>query len=195
MISGLVSAMNRRQELTSRMDVTDGLNFQIQKLTKTAGDYLISGDVGKRDSFDALMGDISKNLNMLEGGDRDERWASISNRVKNSTIKLFEMTLDIMYTDNPVGNKDAATLMNDASRYGETLIRDIDEVNRMVSADRNNLGHEAAGRAKRAKFVIYVLPAVGGLLLVFLYYYLKTHITDPIIELYRGRRGSRAGII
>lgn len=185
-ISGLVSAMNRMQELTSRMDVTDSLNFQIQKLLKTSGDYLISGDVGKRDSFDALMGDISKNLNMLEGGERDERWESISNRVKNSTIKLFEMTLDIMYTDNPVGNRDAVALMNDASRYGETLIKDIEEVNRIVSADRNNLGVEAAGRAKRAKFVIYVLPVAGAVLLVFLYYYLKTHITDPIIELYRG---------
>src|SRR3972149_161741 len=74
-ISGLVSAMNRMQELTFRMDVTDGLNFQIQKLLKTSGDYLISGDVGERDSFDALMGDISKNLKMLEGdvGSRDER--------------------------------------------------------------------------------------------------------------------------
>ena len=60
---------------------------------------------GKRDSFDALMGDISKNLNMLEGGDKDRALGEDIQQGQESTIKLFEMTLDIMYTDNPVGNK------------------------------------------------------------------------------------------
>ncbi|MFZ3072738.1 MAG: histidine kinase dimerization/phospho-acceptor domain-containing protein, partial [Thermodesulfobacteriota bacterium] len=185
-ISGLVSSMNLMQKLTLRMDVTDNLNFQIQNLLKTSGDYLISGDAGKRDSFDALVSSISKNLDILEEANGDERWNSMANRVKTSTMKLSEMTLDIMYTDNPVGNKAAATLMNDASRYGEALMADIEEVNRAVSVDRANLGHEAAGRAKKANLIIYVLPVAGAFVLVFLYYYLRTHITDPLTELYKG---------
>src|SRR3972149_9208053 len=71
-ISGLVSSMSLMQKLTLRKDVTSEMNFQIQNLLKTSGDYLISGDVGRRDVFDVLVSNISRNLDMLEELDGDE---------------------------------------------------------------------------------------------------------------------------
>ena len=185
-IERLTSAIRQMEDMTLRVDTTADLNFLIQKLLKTSDDYLITGDITKRDEFDRLTAETADIINFLDKGKGDEKWNRMSKKVRDGALRLSEMTIEIMHIDNPVGNPQGALLRKGATMLAEGLIADVEEFNKIASEDRDALGEKARKFAGSAREIVYIFPVIGILLLFFLYRYLIAYISRPLTELYKG---------
>ncbi|MBI5560029.1 MAG: HAMP domain-containing protein [Deltaproteobacteria bacterium] len=185
-IERLISTMRQTETVTIRVSRIGDFGFLIQKLLKTSGDYLVTGDVTKRDEFDRLIGEMAEVINFLDKEKGSEEWKRISEEIRGEALRLGEMTLGVMYTDNPVGNREAALGMQEATLFGEGLIRNLDEFKRIASEGRDNLMVEARELAKSTRRILYVFPVAGVFLLFLLSLYLRRYILKPLIELYSG---------
>ena len=185
-INGLLSTMNEMDTLTLRVDRIADLNFKLQKLLKTTGDYLVTEDIGKRDEFDVLITDMADILRDLARGGGEKRWNEVSKKVGAGVERLGEMTVEIMFIDDPIGNPMAASLMNGATLFTEGLIKDLEEFKRIASEDRLVKASYAEAGAARTRLVLYAFPVLGFILLFILYLSLSHYITRPLTELNRG---------
>jgi signal transduction histidine kinase len=185
-MNSLLSIMDEVGHLTARVDKTSKLNFQIERLLKTSNDYLVTGDIAKRDSFDLVIGDIAVTLSALDRESEDERWQKSWSKVKSGMENLGEITLEVMFTDNPVGNSDAAEVMAKAGLIADLLISELEGFNSLASEYRDIKALEAEVLASRARLIIYIFPLFGVILMAFLYLYLRRHITEPLSLLYSG---------
>ncbi len=185
-IEGLLNTMKKMETLSIRVDKTNALNFNIQKLIKISDEYMLTGDIKKRDEFDRLITELADILSVLEEQKGDERWDEMSRKVKQEVTKLSEMVVEIMFIDNPIGNSKATELMRKVTALGERLIKDIERFNTIASEDRDRLALVASRMAARTRLVVYTFPVVGLVLLSILYVYLKRYISRPLMELYSG---------
>ncbi len=185
-IEGLLNTMNKMETLSSRVDKTNAMNFNIQKLIKISDEYMLTGDIKKRDEFDRLITELADILAVLGRQKGDERWDEKSEKVREEVTKLSEMVVEIMFIDKPIGNEKATELMRKVSVLGERLIKDIERFNHIASEDRDGLAIVASRMAERTRLMVYTFPVVGLILLSVLYVYLKRYISRPLMELYRG---------
>ncbi len=185
-IEGLLNTMNKMETLSIRVDKTNALNFNIQKLIKISDEYMLTGDIKKRDEFDRLITELADILAVLGRQEGDERWDKVSKKVREEVTKLSEMVVEIMFIDKPIGNRKATELMRKVSELGESLIKDIERFNHIASEDRDGLAIVASRMAERTRLMVYTFPVVGLVLLSVLYVYLKRYISSPLMELYRG---------
>ena len=185
-IESLLNTMNKMETLSIRVDKTNALNFNIQKLIKISDEYMLTGDIKKRDEFDRLITELADILAVLGKQKGDKRWDEMSEKVKKEVTRLSEMVVEIMFIDNPIGNKKAIELMGKVSELGERLIKDIERFNHIASEDRDKLALVASRMAERTRLMVYTFPVAGLVLLAILYVYLKRYISTPLLELYRG---------
>lgn len=190
-IGGLITTVGAMDTISRRAEKTGELRLQLEKLLKTSGDYLITGDIEKRDRFDAIVTRISDLLNDL-GELTKEAEETVGEpryplpKVRDGAMKLSGMTIELMFTDDPVGNMDAARLMEEATAFGEVVLADAEEFHTITEEDRKLMVEQTSLRISRTKTFLYVLPPVGLFVFVMLYLYLRSYITRPLTEFYRG---------
>jgi signal transduction histidine kinase len=182
----LLGTMGDMDTISRRVEITGDLQLQLEKLLKTSGDYLITGDIEKRDEFDGIITEIMSVLNELEEHKGDVRWTETHKRVKDGAMKLGGMTVDLMFMNNPVGNAVAARLMDEATAFGEGLVAEAEEFHSIAREDRAAMAADASRRIARTRTFLYILPPLGLLLFALLYFYLKYYISIPLTEFYKG---------
>jgi methyl-accepting chemotaxis protein len=175
-----MGAMSRRMETTAELQV------QLHKLINTSGDYLITGDIEKRDEFDGIITGLLGIINELEEHRGGVRWNEALKKVREGSSRLSEMNLDLMFTDNPVGNMEAARLMGEAEAFADVVTNDAAEFHNIAVTEGRAMARDAKLGIARTRVFLYVLPLLGLLLFGLLYYYLKHHITMPLAEFYKG---------
>ena len=124
-IEDFISTLDDIDKLTLRVERTDDLNFHIQELVTTSSEYLVTGNLERRDELDRVINEITTILSELEAEEGDIVWSAMSAKVRMDAQKISEMAVDIVFTDDPVGNTAAAALMNDVTALGRKLIGEI----------------------------------------------------------------------
>ncbi|MCK4846251.1 MAG: HAMP domain-containing protein [Deltaproteobacteria bacterium] len=185
-IEDFISTLDEIDTLTLRVERTDDLNFHIQELVTTSSEYLVTGNLERRDELDRVINEITTILSELEAEEGDIVWNAMSANVRIDAQKISEMAVDIVFTDNPVGNTVAASLMNEVTALGHKLIGEIEAVNSLASSSARTLKADKAKWASDIRVVLYAFPLAGLLLLLFLYFYLMKYISSPITDLYEG---------
>jgi signal transduction histidine kinase len=183
---GLLGTVGDMDTITSRVELTGNLQRQLQRLLKTSGDYLITGDIEKRDEFDGIIGEILNLLNELEEHRGDVRWNATLKKVKDGSMRLSEMTIDVMFTDDPVGNEAAIKLMDEAAVFAEGVIADAEEFHNIARRDRRTMAEGAWLRIAQTRRLLYVLPPMGLFLFTLLFLYVRHYISRPLTEFYKG---------
>jgi signal transduction histidine kinase len=185
-IEGLVGTVGDMDTISRRVEITGELQLHLEKLLKTSGDYLITGDIEKRDEFDGILTKILSQLNELQKHRGDERWNETLEKVRAGCSRLSEMTVDLMFRDDPVGNKAAAKLMDVATAFAERVTADVEEFHSIAEGERDEMGREASLRIARTRTFLYALLPLWLFLFTLLYLYLKRHITRPLTDFYEG---------
>lgn len=185
-IEDFISTLDEIDTLTLRVERTDDLNFNIQELVNTSSEYLITGNLERRDELDRVISKVVSVLAELEAEEGDIVWNAMSAKVRQDTQKISEMAVDIVYTDDPVGNRAAAGIMDNVTVLGYRLIGEIEAVNSLASADARRLKDDKAKWASDIRVLLYVFPAIGVALFLFLYLYMMRYISSPITDLYEG---------
>jgi len=184
------TAMNENIKIFSKTDsiarrsyLTGELIFETEKLLKTTGDYLISGDAEKRDDFDKIISDILLIYKELDGHKGGIRWEQTTDKVRDGATRLSKLLVDIMYMDNPVGNMRAEKLMEKATKLSEVLINDISEFHHLTDEDRQVVGSDAQVILERNMLFLTILLISSVFILLCIFYYFKFAITTPIKRL------------
>jgi signal transduction histidine kinase len=190
-IGGLIATVGEMETISERAETTGELRLQLEKLLKTSGDYLITGEVEKRDEFDVIVTRISDLLNELgelteEAGETPNERRYPLPKVRDGAMKLSGMTIELMFIGDPVGNMGAAKLMKEATIFGEKVILDAEEFHKIAEEDRKLMAQETSVRISRTKTFLYILPPLGLFVFIMLYLYLRYYITKPLTEFYKG---------
>ncbi|MEE9614987.1 MAG: ATP-binding protein [Thermodesulfobacteriota bacterium] len=185
-IWGLLGTVRDVDTISSRLEITGELSFQVQKLLRVSGDYLATGDVGKRGEFDGLITDMSALLRRLEAHGDGEKWINTLASVKDGVGRLGEMTAGLMSVDDPVGNPLAAVFMDDATALAEGVMKGAEEFHRLTEEERKAMAVEAERRADQTVVFFFVFLGVGAVSLAALYLYLRRHITGPLLAFHEG---------
>ncbi len=183
---GMLGMVEDMGAISRRMNTTAHLQVQLHELISTSSDYLITGNIEKRDEFDGIITGLLAVINELEEHRGGVRWNEALKNVREGTSRLSEMTLDLMYTDDPVGNREAARLMEEAAAFAEGVTNDAGEFHNIAVMENMAMVEDASQRIARMRVALYVLPLLGILLFAMLYLYLKHHITMPLTEFYKG---------
>lgn len=185
-MQGLVGTVVEMEEISKKVEWTGHLSVEIQRLLTDVQDYIITGEVGKRDDFDATVMQLSGVFKELEAYGGDEMWRSVLREIKVGTEDLVGLAVEVMYVEEPVGNTAAAELMITVSAWGEKVVTDVERFHGLAELTMRGIQHEVTGRTAQTGRLMYTLPLIGFLLLLMLYYYVHYGITRPLLALSRG---------
>lgn len=185
-VRDMFATLNEINFLSKQVELTAELQLYIEKLLLPSGAYLITGNVIERDHFDKLVIKASAFLEELKRHKGGKRWQAVSEKVSKDAVRLGEMSVELLYIDNPIGNKSAANLMEKMDAFAVVVIEEAEEFHRIAKGEMSKL--EAQGRSKeKTVYILFgVITIIGASALPFLSLYLSKNVTRPIINLYEG---------
>jgi PAS domain S-box-containing protein/putative nucleotidyltransferase with HDIG domain len=185
-IERLHGAVGEMDTISRRVEITGELDFNLQKLVRTAGDYLITGDLAKSDEFDDVIMKLSGILHELEGHTGSEEWNATASKVREGTMRLGERAAEAMFIEDPVGNPEAAVVMAGVTSYADGVLGTAAEFHRLAEADRKSMRSDAQRSARQTRTFLYILSSMVPVMFVLLYLYQRKFITRPILALNTG---------
>lgn len=194
MIQSLLTAFNRMGAVSKKVEITSALQLQLSRLRQASSDYLITGSIEKRDEFDRIVTELSALLAELDSFGGDVEWNRAATRVRQGILSLSDMTLDLMYIDDPVGDRDAARLMEETSRFADKVISDAEVFHMLAENEYIEMSSDTSALESRVRLFLYlVFPVIGLLSIAALYFSLRRMITAPLRTLSRFSEGISKG--
>jgi len=182
----LVDGLRRAKEISERVKVTGELQLYLNRLLMPPNDYLITEDVAERDVFDLIIKEVSGRFDFLKELVGNERWHEVLAEATDDSIKLGDMAIDLLYTDNPVGNMAAAAGMEEMDAFAEKLIEKVRELHDISEEDIIREESLAAERAAAMLNFFAALTIAGFFTLPFFLLYLSKYLVRPVLTLYEG---------
>jgi diguanylate cyclase (GGDEF)-like protein len=189
-IRSLNKSLGETNAVSNMANLTGDLQLQINRLLAPVNHYLITGDIGARDSFDEIVNEISKLLAGFRSFRGGERWSAVVRKVEGLTISYGEKGIDILYIDNPVGNKEAAELTVELNSVGDILTKEADEFHLAAEDELKRMEEKADRLSRRSGIFALTVLTISFLSVLPLYHYLRRFVITPIQLLHEG-----AGII
>jgi len=181
--------VTREMDITARkVNLAGDLKFYINKLLGPVNDYLITGKVEERDRFDFLINKTSEIFKKLEGYKGSSAWKLTADKVKKDAIKFGAMAVDILFIEDPMGNRMAAGLIRELNTFSEGLIKEADEFHNIAKANVERMTNEVEKKRKVVQSLLIIILVIAFVSLVPISLYLKRFITTPILKLHDGAR-------
>src|SRR3989338_2676496 len=183
-------AVYKANTISKKVNLTGDLQVQVNRLLLPVNYYLIAGDIKERDNFDSIIGEMSKSFAELKIFSGDKRWQTVAERVEKDVIDFGEKTINILYIDNPVGNKKAQELMAELTLLSEVLVKEVDGFHAIVEDEVKKMEEDVDRDTRRSNIYAVIILSALIFFALLLYYYLRISVTTPIRRLHEG-----AGII
>lgn len=168
------------------MELADRLQLLLNRFLQPANNYLITGKINERDSFDELSNQISqifKELHMYRG---EHSWEKLSDELNQDVIRLSERLVTILFIEQPIGNKQAAQLIQDATEFSETMIEKADTFHDLSEQEMIRMAQSARANSQKVNLVFYGTLGATTLFFILLSLYLSRSFIRPIMDLHRG---------
>lgn len=185
-ITDLIDTLDESAAISRRVEKTAELQLELYRMVNVFDDYLITGDVKKRDDLDTILTRLADILREFEASEGDERWNETLSRVHDGSETLAAMSVELLFAEDPVGNPAVARMMEEATLYANALIVVAARFRHIAEEEREAVESSALSSAMRTKSVLYSLPVFGVILFFVLFFHMRYYITRPIMELYRG---------
>lgn len=180
------STITAMQEEAHRVELTDHLKLLLNKFLQPANNYLITGEVRERDNFDQLSNNIAQIIKELQMYRGDRNWEMLSVELNRDIIRLSEQLVAILFIDQPVGNKQAAQLIQDATAFSEKMIKKADEFQNLSEKEMIHMAQTARSNSHKVNFVFYGTLTTTAIFFVLLSLYVSRSFIRPIMDLHRG---------
>ncbi len=134
------SSINRRgSELTKNVELSADLQHLLQKVLMPPNDYLITGDKKERRNFTYL---IMKTATILEktkmSAKKIEGGTAVMVDVEKGFVELQQKAMALLSTENPVGNKEAAVLMEEMDTFAEGVENEVEKLHDLIKMEIYN---------------------------------------------------------
>lgn len=183
-INSFVSIQERSRELSHRIELAGDLQTLIHKLLMPPNDYLITGDKKERENFAHLVTETAALFEKIKsGGSAGKEQRDDEEAVGKGFIELQQKAMVLLSTADPVGNKEAALLMENMDKYGDELGMITDKFHDTIKQEMN-IHSERASEIKRNSYLIFTflifVSLVGMISMVFS---IRKNIAKPLSEL------------
>lgn len=183
------SIQKRTDELAHRIESISGLQILIQRLLMPPNDYLITGDIKERENFAYLVTEASSALTKVKnsGGKTDEE-LTFEKEVEKEFIELQQKAMVLLSSENPVGNKEAAILMEEMDAFADGLTNLAENFHIIVKGEMELHNKEASKiKSRTSKLYISLLFAsLSGIILIS--FFITTGVVRPLLKLTDGVR-------
>src|SRR4030066_1337899 len=183
-INSFVSMQERSSELSSRIELSGELQTLIQKLLMPANDYLITGDKKERENFAHLVTETAAILEKIKSGrSADKETRDNEEAVEKGLIELQQKAMVLLTTGDPIGNKEAAALMEDMDKYGDELGLIADNFHLAIRQEME-IHSERASEIKRNSYLIFIFLIFVSLAgIISMAFRVRKNIAKPLSEL------------
>ncbi len=183
-INSFVSIQERGSELSSRIELAGELQTLIQKLLMPPNDYLITGDKKERENFARLVTETAAVFEKIKSGrSADKKERDDEEAVEKGFIELQQKAMVLLSMADPIGNKEAAALMEDMDKYGDELGMIADNFHDTIKQEME-IHSERASEIKRNSYLIFlflIFASLGGIILMAIS--IRKKIAKPLSEL------------
>ncbi len=178
------SIQKRTNDLTNRIKLVSEFQILINKLLMPPNDYLITGDKKERENFARLVTEASSAFAKvkLDGSKTDEE-ITFEKEVEKGFIELQQKAMVLLSTENPIGNKDAAMLMEEMDAFADGLTNLIENFHIIVKGELDIHNREAV-KIDNMIYKIYIVllfVSLSGIILIA--FLITTGVVRPLLNL------------
>lgn len=195
MIWDLLASINDLKTMNRKVYLTGDLQLHLNTLLTPVAKYLAEGDPAQRDHYDREVMGISAALEELRRHKGDERWRNVLEQVSGDAVKLGEMAVEVLYIENPVGNKKAAQQMKETYLFSGQVIEEAGELHDITVEEMDRVKTMAEVEEKTAKAIFAAVLFISAAAFPSLYIYLSRFITSPIRTLHEGVKAIGGGTL
>lgn len=182
----LLSTTKQMDDIAAMVQLTGNLRLRINQLLIPVNRYAFTGDVRERDNFDNVIQEISKILIEIKNLKGDDIWQGVANRIATNAIHLGDKAIEVLYTENPVGNRNAAELLREVQKQSQDLITDAEGFYTLTKNEVSLKRTMAEAQVKRIRVILTWLMVTAVALFLIVPLYLFFFVKKPIRELHRG---------
>lgn len=178
------SIYTRGDELARRAELISDLQLLLQKILMPANDYLITGDRKERKNFANLVTEAASLFEKVRiSGRRTKEETDYTEEVEKGFVELQQKAMVILSTERPVGNKEAAVLMEEMDAFANGLEEKTEGLHNLIRAEMDN--HDKRARSIDAWIyrVFVVLTVLSVSVLVMLAVIVRRRVAGPLLEL------------
>ncbi|MBI3583193.1 MAG: diguanylate cyclase [Nitrospinae bacterium] len=178
------SIQKRTDELARRIEYISDLQILIQRLLMPPNDYLITGDIKERENFAHLVTDTSSALTNIKIGEgKTDEELTFEKEVEKGFIELQQKAMVLLSTENPVGNREAARLMEEMDAFADGLTNLIENFHIIAKGEMEIHNIEASkidNRILKIYILLFSVSLFGIILTVLL---ITKGVVRPLLEL------------
>jgi diguanylate cyclase (GGDEF)-like protein len=169
-LSSYSSFQAKSFDITQKLVIASDLQLLIERMLMPPNDYLITGDNAERRNFAALTIDAARIFEKIKKrGVADDNGAlAIEREVERGIIEMEQMGMNILSIDNPVGNREAARLMEEFDAFGAKLVEKVDGLHAgmLVEVEGHRDASARIDSIVRLGFFVLSVSVLAGLLVI-----------------------------
>lgn len=185
-VDRLLTTTREMDNITAMVQLTGNLRLRINQLLIPVNRYAFTGDVRERDNFDNVIQEISKILLELKDLKGDDIWQGVANRIATNAVHLGDKAIEVLYTENPVGNKHAAELLRGVQKQSQELIADAEGFYTLTKNEVSLRRTVAENEVKKVRAILLWLMVTAVAMFLIVPFYLFFFVKKPIRELHKG---------
>lgn len=182
----LVGTIREAKNISRRVELTGDLRFQLNDLHTPVTNYLITGDINERTRFDSQISRTSMIIAELKKQKIGVGWEEVLKRVSDDAVKLGGMAVELLYIENPLGNRKAATLIMEMNDLTVRVVEEARELHIITLKEMKKMEEIAEGKERKANAAFAAVLVMSFMALPLLSFYLSRYVTEPILTLHKG---------
>ncbi len=181
------SIQKRTNELTDRIKLISELQVLLQKLLMPPNDYLITGDKKERENFAHLVTETSSSFAKVKlDGSKTDEVRTFEKEVEKGFVELQQKAMVLLSTENPIGNKDAAVLMEEMDAFADGLTNLVENFYIIANGEMELHNIEASKiNSRTLKIYIFLLfVSLSGIISIA--FLITNGVVRPLLKLTNG---------
>lgn len=179
------SSINRRgSELTKNVERSADLQRLLQKILMPPNDYLITGDKKERRNYTYLIMETATILEKIKtSAKKTKKDTAVIEGVEKGFIELQQKAMALLSTENPVGNKEAAALMEEMDAFEEDVENDVEKLHDLIRLEIYNHDKIITKIATWTFAVFTSLTLISLAGMIFMGFMVSRKVAKPLLEL------------
>ncbi len=179
------SSINRRgSELTKNVELSADLQHLLQKILMPPNDYLITGDKKERRNFTYLIMETATILEKTKmSAKKIKEGTAVMVDVEQGFVELQQKAMALLSTENPVGNREAAALMEEMDTFAEGVENEVEKLHDLIKMEIHSHDQIIAELAKWTFGVFTSLTFISLAGMIFMGFMVRRKVVNPLLEL------------
>ncbi|MBI5047701.1 MAG: HAMP domain-containing protein [Deltaproteobacteria bacterium] len=188
------SIQKKTDELANKTELISDLQLLISKILMPPNDYLITGDKNEREGFAGLVTQTASLFEKIRiSRDKTKEDIAILEDIEKGFIELQKKAMVLLSTENPVGNKEAARLMEEMDAFADDLIVKVEKLRNLIRIETEGHKKSVSEISKQMVLIFLSLTFISLSGMVVIALIIMKGVIRPIAELTNGVKAIGSG--